>query len=98
MAETTYLVLAHYHVQPGRAVEVIDLLGKLAEASLKEEGNRGYQYFRSATDPDELLIVERYVDAAALAVHRASEHFQEWGVGHIIPLLTGRDVEEFPLA
>jgi autoinducer 2-degrading protein len=49
-----------------------------AEASRSEPGVAWFEAFRSEADPGTLLVVERYADAEAYAVHRASAHYAEW--------------------
>ena len=40
-----------------------------------EEGNLKYDYYYAANDDDELLLVEKWRDAEALAVHSKQPHF-----------------------
>lgn len=70
-----------YHCKPGMrdafleavAAEAIDL------ASRAEEGNSKYDYYRSAEHEDELLLIEHWVDQAALDIHYMQPHFMALG-------------------
>ena len=44
-----------------------------------ESGNIKYDYYRSVDDCDELLLVEKWRDADALAVHGKQPHFARLG-------------------
>jgi quinol monooxygenase YgiN len=55
--------------------------------------NCGYEAYRGVDDPTELVLIERYLDDAALAAHLDSAHYQEVVVGRIRPVLTERRVE-----
>lgn len=48
---------------------------ELVAASMTDDGCIAYDLYESATRPDVLMICETWRDAAALAVHEASEHF-----------------------
>ena len=48
-------------------------------ASRAEEGNIKYDYYFPSEDSDELLMVEKWKDAAALAEHAGKEHFARLG-------------------
>ena len=62
-------------------------------ASLGEAGCLEYAVFRSIDAADELLLVERYRDAAAVDAHRQSPHYGALVVERILPLLADRRVE-----
>jgi autoinducer 2-degrading protein len=63
---------------PGAEDHVWAALRASAEASRSEPGIQWFEAFRSEADPGNLLVVERYADAEAYAVHRASAHYAEW--------------------
>ena len=44
-----------------------------------ESGNIKYDYYFSAADHDELLLVEKWNDSEALAVHGGQPHFARLG-------------------
>ena len=47
--------------------------------SRNEPGNIKYDYYRSVDDCDELLLIEKWRDAEALAVHSRQPHFARLG-------------------
>ena len=42
-----------------------------------EPGNKWYEHYRSVDDPDTILTIEAFDDAAAGEAHVSSEHFQQ---------------------
>ena len=48
-------------------------------ASREEKGNIKYDYYYPADDSDELLLVEKWQDGAALKAHGKTEHFARLG-------------------
>ena len=44
-----------------------------------EEGNLKYDYFIPTDDSDDLLLVEKWRDAEALAIHSKQPHFAKLG-------------------
>lgn len=48
--------------------------------SRSEPGNIKYDYYRSVENSDELLLVEKWRDAAALAEHGRQPHFARLGI------------------
>ncbi|MDQ0276495.1 quinol monooxygenase YgiN [Arthrobacter silviterrae] len=95
MTATHYQVIAHYFARPNQVRAVLALLAELARASRQEPANLSYEFFQNGEDPEHIVILERYVDAAGFERHRDSEHFQRIGAGQIIPLLTSRRVERY---
>jgi quinol monooxygenase YgiN len=95
------LVLARYGVAQADLDWALGLIADLAAASRAEAGNRGYDFYLCPGlvegDDGEILIVERYATAEDFAAHRASDHFQRLAVRGLIPQLTSREIEEFPL-
>ena len=49
------------------------------EASRAEDGNLKYDYYCSVDDSDELLLLEKWKDADALAEHAKQQHFARLG-------------------
>lgn len=86
------VLVARYVVQPGRMAAVEAALREMAEAVRRSEpGCTRYEVLRAREAPDELLLVEHYVDEAALAAHRATPHFQQLIEGRVVPLLERRE-------
>ena len=44
-----------------------------------EDGNIKYDYYMSAEDTDEMLLLEKWRDAEALAAHQEQAHFKRLG-------------------
>lgn len=51
----------------------------LDAASRAEEGNMKYNYYLSMEDKNELLLVENWRDADAIAIHNEQAHFKRLG-------------------
>jgi len=86
-------VVARWSVTTGAVETVLSLVCALQRATLAEPGCLGYDVFRSVDTPNELLLLERYVDTAAIDAHRAAAHYADLVVQRILPLLAERKVE-----
>ena len=66
-----------YHCKPGRRDAFYQALCDLdiRAGSLGEEGNRGYDFYFSAADPDCLLLVETWTEPALQERHCGTERF-----------------------
>ena len=70
-----------YKCKPGmreKFVEAIKAEG-IDAASRAEAGNFKYDYYMSVDNSDELLLVEKWQDAEALAEHGKQPHFARLG-------------------
>jgi quinol monooxygenase YgiN len=92
-ASTTITVVARWRVKQGHLDDVLAHVAELRTASLEEPGCLEYAVFRPVASADELLLVERYRDAAAVDAHRQSPHYGALVVERILPLLADRHVE-----
>ncbi|MES2169541.1 MAG: antibiotic biosynthesis monooxygenase family protein [Actinomycetota bacterium] len=90
-------VIAHYSIAPGNEKAVLDLLPKLAEASRTEPGNLSYNAYVQLGNESEVVILEKYESPEAFAAHRQTDHFTQLGLGAIIPMLSDRVIETFPI-
>lgn len=95
MSETFFQVVVRYTVKPEEVETVLGLLGEMAVATRAEEGNISYDFFRGVEEPDQIVILERYVDAAGFAAHREYEHIERLGAAQIIPRLASRSIQTF---
>jgi quinol monooxygenase YgiN len=86
------VVIAHWQISAESRPAVLALVADLVPRSLAEPGCVGYEIFQSVDGPTELVLVERYVDRAALDAHTRSPHYQELVAERIRPLLTDRQV------
>lgn len=60
------------------AGETMQAIRSMVEASRAEDGCLDYTFAQDLTDPDMLVIFERWRDAAALAAHGQSAHMAEF--------------------
>jgi quinol monooxygenase YgiN len=72
---------------------VADILRKLALASRQEAGCVNYVPHHVDGDPETVLIYEQYRDQAAVDIHRASPHFEQYAVGGLYQLMKERATE-----
>lgn len=72
------LITIKTKVTPGSAEAYLAANRPFLEATRKEPGNKWYEQFRSVDDPDTILTLEAFDDAAAGEAHVASEHFQQF--------------------
>lgn len=70
-------ILATVSAKPEYASAVQDSLQKMIPASLAEHGCIEYMLFCSEEREDVFLLVESYIDDAALSAHHHSVHFAE---------------------
>lgn len=84
------VVIARWKLAPGHRDEVEAALGELAAASRAEAGCRGYEPYH--VGDDEIVILERYADQAAVQTHRDSDHFRRFALERIVPVLADRQV------
>lgn len=68
------IVLAEARVEGSALDEARDALETMITASRAEEGCVDYTYAIDILDPHRLMIVEKWVDADALAFHFATPH------------------------
>lgn len=66
-----------YHCRPGQRDAFYQALCELGvrASSLKEEGNRKYDYFFAAEAPDDLLLVESWTTPELQQAHCQTETF-----------------------
>ncbi len=86
------VVIAHWQMPAESRAAVLALVGDLVARSLAEPGCVGYEIFHSVDGPTQLVLVERYVDRAALEAHTRSPHYQDLVAERIRPLLADRQV------
>lgn len=78
-------IVVKYPVKPGKAEEFLEATKEFTEATRAEEGNLWFDWYRSAENPDEVLLVEAFKDDAG-AAHVNAPHFQA-GLDAMRPLL-----------
>jgi quinol monooxygenase YgiN len=72
------LITVKTKVKPGSADAYLEANRPFLEATRQEPGNKWYQQFRSVDDPDTILTLEAFDDAAAGEAHVSSDHFQHF--------------------
>jgi quinol monooxygenase YgiN len=65
-------------IAPGELDHFLAALKENAAATIKEPGCRQYDILASATNPNQIFIYEAYENDAAVAAHRASDHFKKY--------------------
>jgi len=71
-------ILAILKAQPGKETELTEVCTQLSNVvKTKEEGNSMYLAHVTASDPSEIILMEKYKDEQAMADHRHSAHFKE---------------------
>ena len=65
-----------FQCRPGQRETFLEALRAegIDAASRAEEGNLQYDWFRAVDAPDDLLLIEKYRDEAAVAAHVRSAH------------------------
>lgn len=89
------LVVADVSCGPENVVEFGQVMQEFAAACREEPGCLSYDVFRSEDSPERFVSIEKYVDSAAFAAHRDSDHFREIGLARLMPLATARDVRMY---
>jgi quinol monooxygenase YgiN len=90
--QTPIHVFATWTVKEGQIDTVLNLLKKVCDESVKENGNLFYKIHQSNSDSNVLVLFEGYANESALAEHRNSAHFQNLVLGQIVPLLETRQI------
>jgi quinol monooxygenase YgiN len=73
-------VIATLKVQDGKGAELESVFqGLAAEVRANEAGNQLYRLCKSRADANTYVVMEMYVDDAAIEAHRASDHFRAAG-------------------
>jgi len=85
-------LIVKWRIKETETTEILKYLPTLAEKTKNENGNTYYTIYQSESNPNELILHERYKDEEALQAHKDSEHYQEIVVNKIIPYLENREV------
>lgn len=81
------LITVRTKLKPGSAQAYLAANRPFLEATRREPGNKWYEQFRSVDDPDTLLTLEAFDDAAAGEAHVSSDHFQQYLADETKPLV-----------
>jgi quinol monooxygenase YgiN len=71
-------IVAILAARPGQGDGLRALLDAMLAPSRAETGNLRYDLWRDPADPVRFVLDELYVDADAVAAHRATPHFQDY--------------------
>ncbi|MBU1905082.1 MAG: antibiotic biosynthesis monooxygenase [Proteobacteria bacterium] len=82
-------VVAKLSIQEGKVDEAINLIKELMAGVAKEEGTLFYTMNRDKSNPNTIVILERYRDKAAFDYHSSTPHFKAF-FGKIGGLLAGK--------
>jgi len=69
-------VVAKLSIKEGKVDEAIDLIKTLMADVAHEEGTLAYTMNRTQSEPNAIVIIERYKDKAALRHHSSTLHFK----------------------
>ena len=69
-------VIAKIPIKEGKVEEAIDAFKELMVHVAKEEGTLRYTMNRAQSNPNTLIIMERYQDKAALDAHSSTPYFK----------------------
>ncbi len=73
-----HVTLVHVHVKPERVEEFIAATRANHEASVREPGNRRFDFLQSAEDPSRFVLYEAYASAEDAAAHKGTAHYAAW--------------------
>lgn len=82
-----YFINVKYQVKPEFADVFLERTAEFTEATRAEPGNLWFDWYRSADNPNEFLLVEAFADDEAASAHVNSEHFSN-GIEAMRPLVT----------
>lgn len=92
MEQKPITVFAKWQVKAEHLDTVLNLFTELVNKTRQEEGNMLYTVHQSNSEPATFMLYEIYKDEAAVAAHRASDHFKAIAIEQIIPVLENREV------
>ncbi len=70
----TIIVMGHAKMAPGEIDRLSEAMRTQIEATNAEDGCEHYSYARDVTDPDRMIVSERWRDQAAIDAHFKSAH------------------------
>src|SRR5262245_170480 len=74
-------VIGWLKLRPGKRDEFMALARPYIATSLKDDGVDFFEFHLSSTDPDTVIVVERYRTPEAHVLHNQTPHFFEmWGL------------------
>lgn len=70
------LIVVKFQVLPDRRDEWLAITGEFTRAVREEPGNRSFEWFPNAENPNEFVLIEEFESAEAGEVHVKSDHFK----------------------
>ena len=83
-----------YDIVPGQVDNYLAAAKENAAAAVKEPGCRAFDILVSQKDPNHVLLVEAYDNAAAVEAHRETAHFKKYA-GIIKEMIAKREARPF---
>lgn len=97
--ENSIRLLAFIKAKKGMGKELLEILSKLAEPTLEEEGNISYVPHISTENPNEILFDEIWMDNTSLDEHFKKQYMNNLlaDIGHLIdkPIVLKKYKEAF---
>jgi quinol monooxygenase YgiN len=73
-----YINAVDLEIAPGQIASYMEAIKENGAASVKEPGCRQFSIAVLASDPNHVFLYEVYDSEAALAAHRATDHFKKY--------------------
>jgi quinol monooxygenase YgiN len=74
---STLTLNVRFIAKPGREADLRDTLEALVAPTVTEAGCLRYELYLHPTDPSRMVLLEEWVDAAALAEHFETPHLKQ---------------------
>ncbi|MEV6277684.1 putative quinol monooxygenase [Nocardia sp. NPDC051832] len=74
---STLSLNVRFTAKPGQEAALRETLQNMIEPTLAEEGCLGYELYLHPTDPSRVVLLEEWVDVAALAEHFQTPHLKQ---------------------
>lgn len=72
------LTLVNIDVKPECAEKFVKITEYNVENTRKESGTVQFALLHSSDDPDRYVLYEHFMDDAAVAAHKETEHYKKW--------------------
>ncbi|CAN5297813.1 antibiotic biosynthesis monooxygenase [soil metagenome] len=89
------LSIANYTIAYGNTDRVLALLAEVVTASRAEPGCLSFNTYLKVENEHEVVLIEKFENAAAADAHHATPHFTSIVLEQIVPLLSERTVETY---
>lgn len=73
-----HTTLVHIHVKSEHLEPFVAATLRNQAGTRREPGNRRFDVLNSEDDPTRFVLIEVFVDAAAAAAHKSTEHYLAW--------------------